>query len=78
MSDTVTGITVADEDGVIMVRLDRTADWSSYADDSGDIRLTRIEALRLAAALVDAAAPRADVKHDIIALAHTWEMQGRS
>ncbi len=78
MSDTVTGITVADEDGAIMVRLDRTANWAPYDDGSGDIRLTRLGALRLAAALVDAAAPRADVKHDIIALAHTWEMQGRS
>ena len=78
MNDTVPGITVADEDGAIMVRLDHTANWAGYADDSADIRLTRIETLRLAAALVDAAAPRADVKHDIIALAHTWEMQGRS
>lgn len=78
MSDTVTGITVAAEGGYIVVRLGRTADWEPYGDNSADIRLTRIETLRLAAALVDAAAPRADVKHDIIALAHTWEMQGRS
>ena len=42
-----------------------------------DVVLSKLDALRLAAALIWAADPRGDIQHDVESKLHTWQMQGR-